>query len=197
MPYILNSQKLRSSVYNEQSFTEVVKQVFASDPSLSNMLSQMGRSGDDVTGCLSNIYNSSSIQSLIRRNISTKTQELRQRVKSQHPYYDASAVRKEVARRLKISVGIRETSVKRVKQVTIAEAVKPVGVGGYTKGSKTIGRYRRSAPRPLTLKEKMFIENRLVMTPKELVKEYYDSGLKFRSESSIKTYQSRLRKSKP
>jgi len=192
--YLLSDPEVRKKVYDKKSLIEVVRRVFRSDPTLNNIIKSIDSSADDLGMCLDNVFQSQEIQRIVQTNIKQKKTELTRRVKRQRPALKGKALQKEIDRRLKISISTTKTQTKRVKQVTIKDALQPVRVGAYQRQGKTVKGYRRSKSRELTKAEKLLIKNNLNKTPNEVVQIYLKSGLTFRSTESIRKHYYRMKK---
>ncbi len=192
--YILADPRIRHSIYDKKSFILALKKILATDSSLKNILAEMKSKGETLSICGKDIFDSSDIQNLIRRNTKAKKKELRTRIKKQRPTLKGGALTREVNRRFKIAVGVSEAKVKKIKQVTLAQALRPVKIGDYIRTGKTVKGYSRAERRDLTKAEKMLIENNINKNPKDIIKIYYDSGLTFRSKTSLRRHIYRTRK---
>lgn len=194
--YILSNIKIRDSIYDKKSFLIALRKILKTDSSMRNILDGLKDAKDTLDACSDAIFKTKTIQNLIRRNSKTKKKELRKRVKKEHPTWKRGRVTKEVNRRFKISIGVTEAKIQKTKQVSIARALRPVEVKGYTRKGKKVKKYYRSKRRPLTKAEEMLIKNNLKKKPADIIKLYYDSGLTFRSKTSIRRHIYRMRKKK-
>lgn len=192
--YLLSDPEIRKKVYNKKTLEEVARRVFKSDPTLNNIIRQIDSSGDDLKMCLDGVFQSPEIQKIVQDNIKQKKTELRRRIKKQRPSLKGKKLQKELDRRLKISIATTEQQTKKVKQVTIADALQPVRVKSYTRQGKAVKGYRRTKSRELTTAEQTLIRNnkRIGKTPSEVVQIYLKSGLKFRSPESIRKHYYRI-----
>lgn len=193
--YILSDPYIRQRVFDKESLVLAVRKSFKSDSALANIVSSIDSSGDDLSFCLDELFNTSDIQKLIENNKKQKETEIKQKLKRQRPRLKGKKLSKEIQRRLKQSIGGTKSSIKRKKpkQITIQEATKPVRVDSYKRDKKTVKKYRRTKARDLTKAEEMLIKNNLKKKPSKVVEIYYRSGLKFRSEESIRKHYYRIK----
>lgn len=193
--YIFADPKLRKQIIDNKSFAEALEKALRSDPTLVNIVDTIKGSGETMEVCGDNIFNLKEITDLVKSNLKSKTKEFRQRIKTQHPTWKRGQVRKELDRRVKIYVATQSRKVAQTKQVTIQEATQPVRVGSYQRAGKTITAHRKTKYRPLSKQEKMLITNSIKKgkTPTETAKGYYDAGLTFRTETSIKRHYYRMK----
>lgn len=194
LDYILADANLRKQIVDDKSFEEVLRRVLESDPTLKNIVNVIDGVGESLEVCGRNILLDNNIQELIRRNTVNRRARIRRKVKKQHPSYTRGQLTKEINKRLKISISGAKHKVKQTKQVTISKSLQPVRVGSYDRKGKVIGAYRKTTHRKLTRAEKMLIKNNIKLPPSEVVKKYYDSGLTFRSETSIKRHYYRMKR---
>jgi hypothetical protein len=80
--------------------------------------------------------------------------------------------------------------------VTINQALRPVEVSDYVRQGQTVKGVSRTKPRQLSSQERMLIENfaRKGKGASKTIKEYYASGLSYRSPESIKKHYLRIKK---
>lgn len=193
LDYVLGNVKLRRQIVDDESFAEVLRRVLNSDPSLKNIVTEIDGAGERLEICGKDIFNDPNIQSILQNNIKNRRTRIRKRVKAQYPSYTRTELTKEINRRLKISVSGTKHKVKRTKQITIQQSLHPINVKYRTSGGKVV-KYSRTKPRKLTKPERLLIKSNIKLPPSEVVKKYYESGLPFRSEESIKNYYRRMKK---
>lgn len=191
--YILNDKRLRAKIYDMDSLVKVVRQVFKSDQSLSEIIKDIDKKGIDLSVCLDTMFNTIDIQKLIETNTKQKETEIKQRVKRDKPSLRGRALSKEIQKRLKQSIGVSKAQVKKTKQVTIQDALRPITVKEYKRKRKVVKKYSKTKHRPLTKAEEMLINNNIRKRPSEVVQIYLKSGLRFRTAESVKKHYYRIK----
>jgi len=194
LDYIFSDPRLRKQIVDDDSFEAVLRKVLENDPTLKNIVTTIDGAGENLVICGGNILQDQSIQNIIKRNKVNRRARIRRKVKKQHPSYTRRQLTKEINKRLKISISGAKHKVKQTKQVTIGASLQPVRVKTYDRKGKVIGAYRKTSHRKLTRAEQMLIKNNLRLPPSQVVKKYYDSGLTFRSETSIKRHYYRMKR---
>lgn len=186
---------MRSKIIDKSSFAEALEKALRSDPTLVNIVQTIKGSGESLEMCGANIFDQKEIQGLIESNLKSKKKEFRTRIKTKYPSWKRKQINKELDRRIKIFIGTQARKVKETKQVTIAEATQPVRVTGYERAGVKVKGHRKTSYRRLSTQEEMLIVNSLKRgkTPKETVKGYYDAGLPFRTETSIRRHYYRFK----
>lgn len=194
--YIVSNPKLRKQIVNEETFGEALEVALKSDPTLAYIPEQIKKKGESFSDCGKNIFNMSSIKKLVNQNISSRRTEMKRRVRKQKPNLSKNAFNKEVERRLRISIG--QTKPKRLKQITIDEATKPVRVKSYVRNGIKVKGKRRTKPRPLVEAEKRWMLKWINkgLLPQQIIDKYYLSGYDFRTKESIRKYYYRLKNKK-
>jgi len=191
--YILNDKRLRAKIFDKESLTKVVRQIFKSDPSLNEIVKDIDARGDDLTTCLDGIFNTIDIQKVIETNTKQKKTEIKQRLKTQRPALKGKKLRKEIQKRFKQSVGVSKAKIEKVKQVTIQDALRPISVKEYRRKRKKVKSYSKTKHRGLTRAEEMLIKNNIRKRPSEVVQIYLKSGLRFRTAESVKKHYYRMK----
>lgn len=191
--YVMSNQKVRNDIVDEESMRTALETVLKSDPSLTNILKGLAKDGDSLEKCSVKITQHEDIKSLTNRNIRSRRKEIRKRVRRDRPALKGKEFRKEVKRRLNISIGVRKSKVKTI-QLTIDQAKKPVKIRSYSRRGKTVKRYSRSESRDFTKAETDLLKNNIHKTPSVIIKKYYDAGLTFRTKTSLRRKIYRLRK---
>lgn len=193
--YVISDNKLRSQIVDEDSFGAVLEKALKSDKSLENIAHTIKNNGESFSVCGIEIYNDEIIQDIKNENISKRRKRIRKRVKVERPELSGRKLKKEIQRRLNISIGGQASKVKKTKQITIQEATKPVTVSSYTRDGTRVEEHIKSKYRSLNKQEEMLIKNQIKRgkKPKEVIKKYYDAGLDFRTETSIRSHYYRIR----
>ena len=193
--YVFSDPKLRKQIVDKKSFAEVLERALRSDPTLVNIVETIKGSGESFEVCGANIFQQKDITDLVNQNLKTKKTEFRKRIRKQHPEWKRGQMKKELERRVKIFVATQSKKVGKTKQVTIQQATQPVRVTGYERAGKTIHSHRKTKYRALIKPEKDLITAHIKKgkTPSETAKAYYDSGLTFRTETSIKRHYYRMK----
>jgi len=191
--YILNDKRLRAKIYDKESLTKIVRQVFKSDPSLNEIIKDIDKKGVDLSTCLDGMFNTIDIQKIIETNTKQKETEIKQRLKIQRPSLKGKSLKKEISKRLKQSIGVSKAQVTKTKQVTIQDALRPITVKEYKRKTKTVKRYSKTKHRGLTRAEEMLIKNNIRKRPSEVVQIYFKSGLRFRTAESVKKHYYRMK----
>ena len=195
--YILSDPKVRNKIVDEDSVVQAVRTSFKSDPTLANMVQEIDRKGDDLKNCLAGVLSSPEIQKLIQGNVKNREKQIKAKLRKAQPSLKGKALTKEVNKRLKQSISGSKAQVKKLKQVTIAQSLKPVRVKGYTRQGKPVTAYRKTKSRALTKAEEMLIRNNLSKKPSEVVDIYLKSGLTFRTPESVRKHYFRMKMSSP
>lgn len=195
LDYILTDEKMRQKIVDKKSFNAVLEKVLKSDPTLRNIPIEIKNKGEDIDICGQNIYNEPAIQSIIKRNIGKKKQEISKKVKQDRPTATRTQRIKETLRRLHIFIGGSEQKVRQTKQVSISEAMHPVRVKEYKRGTQTVSGYRKTKYKSLTMQEKMLLENgiRKGKKPSEVANDYLQAGLGYRTATSLKRHYYRIK----
>lgn len=190
--YILADSRARTKIVDIESFAKIFGQVLESDDQLIFLRKKLQQKGESLEMCGKNIFNHARIQRIVKGNVGLKEKQIRARVKKQKPKLKGKALEKEVQRRLNIS--IKSTGRKKLKQITIDESLQPVRVDKYERKGVSIKSHRKTAHRPLTRQEKMLITNGIKKgkSASQVIQNYYDSGLKFRSKESIRKHYYRV-----
>lgn len=196
LDYIFSDPNLRSQIVDKKSFIEALEKTLKSDPSLTNIAETIKKAGESFEVCGQNIFLQNSIQNLIKDNVDKRRDKIEKRVKKERPKLRGKKLEAEIERRLKISIATQSRKVKQTKQVTIDQALKPIKVGDYRRGGQTIKSYRKTKYRNLNTQEKMLIENAIKKNknPQEVVRLFRESGLPFRTKTSIKRHYYRQKK---
>lgn len=197
--YIFADQKLREKIVDNKSFVAVLEKVLKSDTSLANIPTEINKQGESLELCGQDIFNEPAIQQIIKRNVSKKRRELSKRVKNEKPTWTRTQRTKETTRRLNIFIGGSEQKVQQTKQVTLSEAMHPIKVDKYKRGTKTVSGYRKTKYKSLTMQEQMLLENGIKKgkKPSEIVNDYLQAGLGYRTATSIKRHFYRIKGQKP
>lgn len=195
--YIIADKNLRSKIYNADSMSEVARKVFASDPSLKNIMADLDKHGKDVNQCLGKIFSSPEIQTIVKVNVKTKREGIKKKVKKGMPELKGWDLRREIDKRLKRSIGATTRSIKKEKQVTIDQATKPVKVENYERRGEEVTGYRRAKASPFSTREKVFLRNRLGKPAQQVIQEYQKQGIaqgfSVRSKESVRKQYYRLK----
>jgi len=193
--YLFADQRLRSKIVDKRSFVDALEKALNSDTSLRNIPIEIHRKGESIEICGENIFNHNAIQDIIKRNIASKRKEISGRVKKKYPSWTRTEKLKETNRRLNIFISTASQKVKETKQVTLTEAFSPVKVGEYKRGSQTVSSYRKTKSKHLTTQEEMLIENavRKGKMPADVVTDYLQAGLGYRTKTSIRRHYYRIR----
>lgn len=193
--YLLADTKVRSKIVDQRSFVDALDKVLKSDASLSNIPAEIKRKGESLELCGIDIYNDPSIQNIIKRNVGSKRREINKRVRMEKPTWTRTQRMKEANRRMQIFISSSSQKIKQTKQVTIAEATRPVKVKEYDREGKKVSGYRKTEYKTLTMQEQMLLENgiRKGKKPSEVAKDYLQAGLGFRTGISLKRHYYRLK----
>ena len=192
--YIVSDSRLRSKIYDDESFIKALEASLRSDPTLKNIADTIRSEKESFEICGASILKDRRIQNIIEGNIDKKTKDIKKKIRRDKPQLKGRAFNREVNRRLKISIGVSKK--KKLKQISIEEATRPVRVTLYERAGKEIGKHRRTAPRTLTKQETMLIRNavRKKKMPNQVINDYYNSGLKFRTRESIRKHYYRIKR---
>lgn len=190
--YLFSDPKLRKSIVDQKTFVKALRTVLQSDPSLKEIIKEIDLKKEKLEVCGKDIFDSGEIQGIIRENIGRKKRGLQRKVLKKYPTWTRTQRKKEVERRLKISVAV--TKVPEPKQVTIQEALRPVKVDNYTRKGKRVSGYKRTKARDLTDIERRLIRSNIGKPVKEVMKIYYGTGQEYRSPESIKKHYFRIKK---
>jgi hypothetical protein len=193
--YLLANPQLRQGITNEETFERALRSVLTSDSTLTPMLTEINKKGEDLMNCAGNILASNKIQDLMKKNSGRLLKDFRKNVRVSHPTWKRTQVSKEAERRFKISQSLVSKQ-KAVIQTTIEEAKRPIRVE-YMRAGKKI-RYWKGKPREFDTDglERKLIRSNLDKPPSEIVRIYYASGLPYRSAQSIKKFAQRMKKKK-
>lgn len=191
--YILSNPSVRSKIVDETSFGNALESSLKSDPTLSNLVAEMKRKGEKIEMCGKGIYDMPSIQKIVQGNVAKKKTQLRRKLKREQPKLKGKAFNQELEKRLNRSV--KRTGRRKLKQVTISDALKPIKVKKYFRDGKEVARYRKTSIRKLTREEKILISNAVKKNKSvsKTIQDYYDSGFRFRSDESIRKHYYRMR----
>lgn len=192
--YILVDKKLREKIIDKKSFINVLEKVLNEDTILSNIVKEIKRRGESLEICAENIYNLKEIQTLIKENLKNKETEIKKRIKKEKPNITKSELLKEVNRRMSIYISTSKTNIKKIKQVTLTDALKPIKVKGYFRKGKKVSGYRKTKNKSLTTQERMLLENAIKKgkKPREVIKEYLQAGIGYRTKISLRKHYYRL-----
>lgn len=189
--YILADPRNRKRILDEDSFATVLEQSLRADPSLRNLVDDI-KKRDSIKSCGKKIFEQPEIQRLLKENVVSKKKEISERTKRDRPDLSGNALKKEIQRRIKISFKL--TGVKKLKQVSIDESLKPIKIRYFDERFNKTVQYRRSESRNLTIQERKLIVNgiRKGKKPAQIIQDYYSAGLKFRTQTSIRKHYYRL-----
>jgi hypothetical protein len=195
LDYLLTDEKMREKIVDKKSFVAVLEKVLKADPTLSNLPVEISRKGESLELCGQNIFNETAVQNIIKRNVTSKRREFTKRVKQDRPTLTRTQVKKEVDRRVNIYISGSEKKVAQTKQVTLSEAMHPVRVKEYKRKGKVISGYRKTKYKPLTMQEKMLLENGIKKgkKPQDIANDYLQAGLGYRTSTSIKRHYYRVK----
>lgn len=196
LDFMLSNRKLRTQIYDEQSFEQALTKTLLSDPSLSEIVSQIKGSGESVGICGQIIFNSDTIQNMIKNNLKSKKDEIKKRISKQKPSLKGKQLKKEIDRRLNISIGVSKSISIKSKQLSINDAVRPIKVSQYQRQGQLVKKSTRRKPRALLREEKDFFINSIKSgkLPSQTYNEYFNAGFQFRSKPSIRTYYYRIKR---
>lgn len=195
LDYILTDAKMREKIVDKKSFVAVLDKVLRADPTLNNIPVEISRKGESLEICGQNIFDEPAIQDIIKRNVTKKKREFSKKVSKQNPTWTRKQKLKETNRRLSIFITGTEQKVKQTKQVTLSEAMHPIRVKEYKRGTQSVSGYRKTKYKSLTMQEQMLLENGIKKgkKPTEIVRDYLQAGLGYRTATSIKRHFYRLK----